>query len=156
MERWTAVLDSGTKRRMTAAYRTNAPLCPRCHEPLEAHTTSAPAVVDLCKRCGGVWIDWEDGDLTALAREVPPVAARLIPRDGPGGCPRCHRELSVEVFLDAAEILRCSECAGAFVPYASIGKIAASTPADAREEPSATPNMFARAVAVLKSWIATG
>jgi Zn-finger nucleic acid-binding protein len=111
-------------------------MCPSCHLPLEAHTIDAPnAVVDLCKRCGGVWIDWEDGDFTALAREMPPAEARQIPRGGPGSCPRCNQPLKVEVFLDTAEVLRCGDCAGAFLPYASIGKIAASTPADAREDP---------------------
>lgn len=132
------------------AYRTSAPLCPSCHEPLEAHTIDVPnAVVDLCKRCGGVWIDWEDGDLTALAREVPPARTRVIPRAGPGSCPRCNRQLAVELFLDAAEVLRCGDCGGAFLPYASIGKIAASTPADAREAPGEA-GVWARAIEALR------
>lgn len=138
------------------AYRASAPLCPSCHEPLEPHVLSGSAAeVDLCKRCGGVWIDWEDGDLTALAREVPPAEARVLPTSGLGGCPRCNRQLRVEVFLGEAEVLRCAECAGAFLPYASIGRIASGTPADARDSPVG-PGAFARAVALVRGWLAGG
>lgn len=138
------------------AYRKSAPLCPSCREPLEAHTLpGASAEVDLCKRCGGVWMDWEDGDLTSLAREVPPADVRVLPTSGLGACPRCNRQLRVEVFQGTAEVLRCAECAGAFLPYASIGKIAAGTPADARE-PEAESGAFARAVAAVRGWLAGG
>lgn len=141
---------------MTTAYRESAPVCPVCHENLESHTTEgAGATIDLCNKCGGVWLDWEDGDFTALAREVPPTAAREIPRNGPGACPRCRRPLAVEVFRDTAEVLRCAECAGAFVPYASIGKIAESTPADARDEQGQDEGgVWVRVARRLRSWIA--
>ncbi|MEP7119689.1 MAG: zf-TFIIB domain-containing protein [Byssovorax sp.] len=143
------------------AYRTSAPLCPTCREPLAPHTFHEEnAVVDLCARCGGVWIDWEDGDFTALARRVPPAPACELPTNGKGSCPRCNGQLAVEVFLDVAEVLRCTDCAGAFLPYASIGKIAASTPADARVDPreSQVPDedesngLWSRAAARLRAW----
>ena len=115
------------------AYRGSAPACPTCHEALTPfQIDELSALVDLCGRCGGVWIDWEDGDFTELAREVPPAPVREMPRSGPASCPRCHRPLVVEVFQDTAEVLRCGECSGAFLPYASIGKIAAGTPAEVR------------------------
>lgn len=147
------------------AYRESAPLCPTCHAGLTPHQINAPAaVIDLCGKCGGVWIDWEDGDLTELAREVPAAGARELPRSGLGNCPRCRNALKVEVFLDAAEVLRCSECAGAFLPYASIGKIAASTPAEAREdardgasgegdEAAERRGMWQRAAAAVRAWL---
>lgn len=138
------------------AYRTSAPACPACHLALEPHSLDGGnVVVDLCRRCGGVWIDWEDGDLTTLAREVPPAEGRAIATNGPGACPRCHRALEVEVFLDTAEVLRCGDCGGAFLPYASIGKIAASTPADARE-PSDEQGAWARALGALRGWLNGG
>lgn len=116
------------------AYRAAAPQCPTCGDPMTLHDVKSPvAAIDLCGRCGGVWIDWEDGDFTELAREVPPSPVRELARSGPGKCPRCNRGLVAEEFLDAAEVLRCGECGGAFLPYASIGKIAASTPAEARQ-----------------------
>ncbi|MBK8253812.1 MAG: zf-TFIIB domain-containing protein [Polyangiaceae bacterium] len=132
------------------AYRQNQPLCPTCSQPLESLDTHAPqAVVDICKQCGGVWLDWEDGDFTDLARQIPPVAGRTIARGGLGDCPRCNKELIVEVFRDVAEVLRCSECAGAFVPYASIGKLSECTPAaDMVEQPK---GFWARVIGALKT-----
>jgi Zn-finger nucleic acid-binding protein len=139
------------------AYRTSAPQCPTCRLPLEPHTfEQEQAVVDLCARCGGVWIDWEDGDFTALARRVPPAPRCDLPTDGKGPCPRCNGQLAVEVFLDVAEVLRCSDCAGAFLPYASIGKIAASTPAESREsqppDDDAGDGLWKRAATKLRGW----
>ena len=121
------------------AYRRSAPTCPTCHEAMEPHGIREPAaLVDLCTKCGGVWIDWEDGDFTELARAIPPARAREIPRGGPGRCPRCNLPLAAEMFLESAVVLRCTECAGAVLPYASIGKIAAGTPADARADQEAS------------------
>lgn len=126
-------------------------MCPACHEAMEERSlATSEASVDTCHRCGGVWFDWEDGDMTVLAREVPPAGAREMPRSGPGACPRCNRALVVEVFQGAAEVLRCGDCGGAFVPYPSIGKIAASTPADEREAPE-TKGFWARIVAALRT-----
>lgn len=152
------------------AYRSTALQCPTCHEAMEEHPIREPAaVVDLCARCGGVWIDWEDGDFTELAREVPPAKVREIPRAGPGSCPRCNKALVAEEFQGSAAILRCSDCAGAFLPYASIGKIAESTPAEAREAQkegatapeeaesagATTPDegTWARLVGIVRAWL---
>jgi Zn-finger nucleic acid-binding protein len=150
--------DAAREEDAVTAYRESTPLCPACHEPLEAHTVEgAGAMIDLCARCGGVWLDWEDGDFTELAREVPPAVAREIPRSGPGVCPRCNRPLHVEVFRDTAELLRCGECAGAFVPYASIGKIAGSTPAEAREENEpGEEGLWMRMARALREWARKG
>lgn len=134
------------------AYRSSAPLCPVCHEAMsEQSLTAAGASVDACERCGGVWFDWEDGDFAVLAREVPPAGAREMPAGDLGACPRCNGALGVEVFQGAAEVLRCGGCAGAFVPYPSIGKIAASTPAEDREAP-AVEGFWARLAAAVRSW----
>lgn len=139
------------------AYRETALLCPMCHEALEACSIeSAASAVDLCGSCGGVWMDWEDGDFTALARKVPSTTTRVMPANGPGPCPRCNCALAVEVFLDTAEVLRCGECAGAFMPHASIGKIAACTPAAAREdgrENVGEATLWQRAAAALREWM---
>ncbi|MEZ4312483.1 MAG: zf-TFIIB domain-containing protein [Polyangiaceae bacterium] len=141
---------------MTAAYRASQPMCPSCREPLEMHELEAPrAVVDLCKKCGGVWIDWEDGDLTELSRAVPGAEVRVMPRSGAGGCPRCNRPLAVEVFMEAAEVLRCGECAGAFVPYPSIGKIAGLTPAEAREKEEEI-GVWGRVAETVRGWLRGG
>lgn len=99
------------------------------------------AEVDVCDHCGGLWIDWFDGDIPTLAVEAE--AARVqreearssaIP-SGPavhanGICPRCTRTLEADTLrfpdaseaelIDHVELLRCAECAGSFVPRASV------------------------------------
>lgn len=112
------------------------------------HQEPAPsAEVDICDACGGVWIDWFDGELHAVAAETEaarnerqsssPRTGAAIPT-GPtgsatapatGSCPRCMRSLAADIYrfpdaargelIDHVEILRCEECAGSFVPRPS-------------------------------------
>lgn len=113
------------------AYRSTLPRCPGCGEAM-APCPAGEAEVNLCDACGGLWVDWFDGVVHALAAEVeaqrrpsgPPV-----PPAGAGECPRCRRALAAEAyrFPDATpgelvadvELLRCPECAGSFVPRSS-------------------------------------
>jgi Zn-finger nucleic acid-binding protein len=100
------------------------------------HTSRAE--VDVCDACGGMWVDWFDGDVRAIAVEAetarvergtplpPPLGAQP---PAPKHCPRCSQVLSAELyrFADArddelvagVEVYRCPECAGAFVPRGS-------------------------------------
>jgi len=96
------------------------------------------AEVDICDTCGGLWIDWFDGEVETLAveaeaaridRGTPPPG--MLPRTvgGANECPRCMRKLAVEMFqfadvtegelVTGVELLRCTECAGSFVPRPS-------------------------------------
>lgn len=97
------------------------------------------AEVDVCDACGGVWVDWFDGEIHRLAAEAEAArlerggqAVRSTAAPGNGGtsnCPRCMRPLAPEHyrFNDASEdelvtgveLFRCMECAGSFVPRAS-------------------------------------
>ncbi len=102
---------------------------------------TSSADVDVCDACGGMWVDWFDGELHAIAVEteaarvergtpLPPPA--LEPSGSNGAvkrCPRCSQLLGAELyrFADAkddelvsgVELYRCSDCAGAFVPRGS-------------------------------------
>jgi Zn-finger nucleic acid-binding protein len=100
-------------------------------------TTSAS--LEVCDACEGVWIDWFEGEVHAVAAEHE--AARLErgtplpsrpsapPTSGSRACPRCTHLLATEHlrFPDAkaydlisgVEVMRCAECAGAFVPRSS-------------------------------------
>ena len=121
-----------------SAYRDGTIRCPGCSEIMrqEPCPTNASAEVDVCDACGGLWIDWFDGDIPTLAAEAE--AARVdrgtpIPKGpvnaGNGTCPRCLRALRADTFrfpdaspdelIDHVELLRCEECAGSFVPRAS-------------------------------------
>ncbi len=127
--------------RTSAAYREGVTRCPACGELMrKGHTASAE--LDECAACEGLWLDWFDGEIHTVA--VEHEAARLergTPLSGPASrpsappepastsCPRCTRPLVVELyrFVDAkekelvtgVELLRCPECAGAFVPRGS-------------------------------------
>jgi len=93
------------------------------------------AEVDVCDACGGLWIDWFDGDVPTLAAEteavrvergtpVPAIAGQLS-----GACPRCARALAPDVYrfpdtqpgdlIVHVDLLRCEECAGSFVSRSS-------------------------------------
>jgi Zn-finger nucleic acid-binding protein len=129
----------------------------------------ADAEVDVCGSCGGMWVDWFDGEVKRVATEVlRGEAARASRSSAPassvrneafatGACPRCSRQLAVERYVVKAEIggaaqgsartsasqttgadlLRCEECAGVFVPRTSAGLLA-TLPADEEAPPSET------------------
>ena len=101
----------------------------------EATTTAA---LEVCDACEGLWVAWFDGEVHTLAAEAE--AARLDrgtplpsrppePTSGSRTCPQCARPLVPELyrFTDAkeddlipgVEVLRCADCAGAFVPRGS-------------------------------------
>jgi len=128
-------------------YRASSLRCPRCGALLEA-AGAGEAIVDVCPGCGGVWVDWFDGDLAAVMKQAP----TLIPGEarGQGGnqaCPRCQCALAWETYLETgAELLRCGECAGAFVPQSSLDALQkASEPAGEQG------NFWKRLRAILKS-----
>jgi Zn-finger nucleic acid-binding protein len=107
------------------------------------------AEVDVCGACGGLWVDWFDGEVKRVATEVlAGETVRLSRPSAPtssirneafatGACPRCTRQLAVERYVvkaDAtttgADLLRCEECAGVFVPRTSAGLLATLPPDD--------------------------
>ena len=120
------------------AYRGVTVRCPACAEAMRCEAVPS-AEIDVCDACGGLWVDWFDGQVHTLAVEAeaarvdrgapPPSAANARQGGGSGACPRCMRALTPELhrFSDASdaelvtgvELLRCSECAGSFVPRAS-------------------------------------
>ncbi|MCC6558725.1 MAG: zf-TFIIB domain-containing protein [Polyangiaceae bacterium] len=108
---------------MSTAYREQALRCPGCGVWLEPQPVDA-STVDLCPSCGGVWIDWFDGELRAMAKEATRAAPRPEGESGAAGdsaCPRCRAALQPERYLGTpAAVLRCGDCAGAFVPRESL------------------------------------
>lgn len=120
------------------AYRGMAVRCPGCGEVMRCEAVPS-AEIDVCDACGGLWVDWFDGEVHTLAAEAeaaridrgvpPPGLAATARGGGTSACPRCLRVLETELyrFTDASEgelvtgveLLRCSECAGSFVPRGS-------------------------------------
>jgi Zn-finger nucleic acid-binding protein len=120
-------------------YRGVVVRCPQCGDAMRSEPVPRRSVeVDVCDACGGLWLDWFDGEVQALAveaeaarvdRGTPPPSHLSRPRGGTSACPRCMRPLVPELhrFGDASddelvngvELLRCTECVGSFVPRSS-------------------------------------
>jgi hypothetical protein len=129
------------------------------------------AEVDVCASCGGMWVDWFDGDVRQVAtaiiegessgqRDARPLREASSLRSehvATGACPRCMRQLAVERYViraalgadrdvrrvhmpasttTGADLLRCEECAGVFVPRTSAALLA-TLPPDEEAPPSA-------------------
>jgi Zn-finger nucleic acid-binding protein len=133
------------------SYRETAPTCPGCGEALDPKQVGE-AVIDVCPACGGIWVDWFDGDLVVMVRGAPGVKGAPPARapDSPS-CPRCHRPLDAERYMESsAQILRCADCAGAFVPHGSARAIAGYDPE--RKGPPPATDALSRLSAVLQHW----
>lgn len=134
---------------MTTGYREQLLRCPGCSTGLDEVPVDG-AMIDVCPRCGAIWVDWFDGELSAISRGAP----RPAPSGGGQGelaCPRCRTALTDERYPGStADLLRCGDCGGAFVPHAAIQALAEAQP---REETPA-PTGLARLVAVIRRWLA--
>lgn len=125
-------------------YRGAAIRCPGCAEAMSQHALEE-CEVDVCGTCGGIWIDWFDGEVRQVATSALAAAAVTPPNqvDRPsrneaiaiGACPRCTRQLVAERYqLDGqttgSELLRCEDCLGVFVTKASADVLATLPPKD--------------------------
>lgn len=151
----------------SAGYRGAAVRCPGCAEPMTIENL-ADAEVDVCTSCGGMWLDWFDGEVKRIATAVlatehdrisrPSVPTSSLRNESlaTGACPRCTRQLTVERYVvkvdvggssggprtsvsqtTGADLLRCEDCAGVFVPRASAALLA-TLPADEEAPPPST------------------
>jgi Zn-finger nucleic acid-binding protein len=130
-------------------YRDTTLACPGCGEALDPKNVG-DAVIDVCPACGGIWVDWFDGELVEMVRGAPPASsAPLSERGGRHECPRCQRPLASERYLESnAEILRCADCAGAYVPRGSAQAVA-------RYDPESPPPAGAlhRLAVLIERWL---
>jgi Zn-finger nucleic acid-binding protein len=101
-------------------YREAPMKCPACGDVLEARVLSG-STVDTCPKCRGLWVDWFDGELISIVKETAPLSMRAPVAIDPARalCPRCTQPLMPESFSGAIVLLRCSDCAGCFVPRES-------------------------------------
>jgi Zn-finger nucleic acid-binding protein len=138
---------------VSAAYRETPLLCPGCGETLDPREVG-DAIIDVCPACGGIWVDWFDGDLVVMVRGAPPAPGAQIPgAPGSSSCPRCRRALGGERYLEShAEIMRCGDCAGAFVPRGSVSALVMLDP-HVHEEAPAPHDPLARLALVLRRWL---
>lgn len=173
-----------------AGYRGIAIRCPGCAESM-APEAIGDAEVDVCTACGGMWVDWFDGEVRQIAtsvlegetarasRPAPPTSSLRSENLATGACPRCMRQLAVERYVvrvdvgprgapqtsvstTGADLLRCEECAGVFVPRTSAALLA-TLPPDEAAPPSSTegsailePLPWQRFMALLKRLVGLG
>jgi Zn-finger nucleic acid-binding protein len=134
---------------MTTGYREQALRCPGCAAWLEPTQVDA-AMIDACPGCGAIWVDWFDGELPAMARGAPRSAPSGAGR-GEFACPRCRIPLTEERYPgSAADLLRCGDCGGAFVPRASLPSLASASP---RDEEAPVPIGLGRLIALVRRWL---
>ena len=85
---------------MSASYRETALACPGCKETLDPKQVG-DAIIDVCPACGGIWVDWFDGDSWRWCA-ARPGEGRAHPRAaGSSACPRCRRPLASERYRRA-------------------------------------------------------
>jgi len=108
-------------------------ICPRCDVPLRPvraapHMGGAPAELDICDTCQGLWID--GAELAAVCPTVSDLPDRrfevsLLGQKGAGikRCPRCGQEPYEFVVLEVA-IDFCAGCVGVWFDGDEYGEIA--------------------------------
>ena len=108
------------------------------------------AVIDRCLECAGIWVDWFDGDLPGVTRQVSAARAARAPGKGSGSCPRCQRPLEGEHVSGSVSsgIFRCGECAGTFIPRGSFEAVVATPQRSPEKE-----GPLARLIGILKSYL---
>jgi uncharacterized protein len=94
--------------------------CPACvgvlMTKLRLGPDSAPAVVDHCRRCGGLWL--QAGEVQQLRQLEPGELREFVARGGPVAVPVCHgchvplsRDADACAACDTPNELECPECA---------------------------------------------
>lgn len=138
---------------MPAGYRDKVPSCPRCATPMRSQQ-SALAVVDICPDCSGLWIDWFDGEIAAVAGSLGGLpAGHAATSTGSGACPLCAVALVSAPYGDEAVVIeRCGECAGAFIPRDAFEQLVREGPPSDPDEDEA--GVIARIVGWLRAHIA--
>jgi uncharacterized Zn finger protein len=100
--------------------------CPHCRS--EMHVRSAgDTVIELCPRCGGVYLDWTDGDPKAVLRDNDFAAPEHPGETAQGPCPKCKTPLAVELLDERCTAHRCANCFGLFLPASSITQLQLAT-----------------------------
>ena len=135
------------------SYRSSARACPQCGAFMKEREARG-VTVDVCPECSGLWIDWFDGDLATVASDtgrLPPAGHTTEP--GPGTCPDCRIALGASRYReDGPAVLRCGECAGAFVSRDALDLLVAVGPSVQEATPE-RGSVWSQLVERLRSWL---
>jgi len=103
--------------------------CPRCYDPF--HTKVVEGVsVDLCDRCGGLWLDRGEAECLLRSQPLPdfltnPSARQQsveFRRQGQRECPRCSVALQLAA-VEGVQLDGCAQCGGVFLDRGELAEL---------------------------------
>ena len=134
--------------------------CPACAGTLEEQAFG-DIVAHVCPDCKGLWVDWFDGALLQVAKEIAHLSSPPAPTSvrTAGNCPSCRAPLVVESTHGAGNagmyLWRCGACVGTFVPRASFETLVGMDDAEPTTAPYASepaePRPLSRLAAALRA-----
>ncbi len=114
----------GVSRHTGVMYRQRLRPCPACRSPMAELPVPTggqePTTVDVCESCGGMYLDYFDGEPSAIARaligELKETGLQRPPLEEPPRCPGCSRDMNLLEYLedDGPPLYRCSGCLAVF------------------------------------------
>jgi len=124
--------------------------CPACAARMELRA-AGDATIDVCPTCRGLWLDWFDGDTLTLAELAMPLSRRAsAPIPARVACPRCSRPLEERAHdANGPIVWRCLECAGSFLPRATVEALLIWAASNSPELPVDAPPESLRNATVL-------
>jgi hypothetical protein len=112
-----------------------------------ATATNESLTVEICRPCGGAFLEYDDGEPGALARalaqspEGPKATARLL--GGAPVCPDCDLALVLRSYLDRGpDLFRCGGCLSAYATRTQLEALAAWRPSAEPEVPPEPPSLW--------------
>jgi Zn-finger nucleic acid-binding protein len=141
-----------------SAYRAQLRSCPGCSTPMDAvplsgdaHDPTVKAEADACAKCGGIFLEFFDGEPTAISRAV--VQRDALSRSGAAfegelRCPDCATPMVRKAYLGhGPELARCEQCLAVFLAPDEISMLASI--ALPPEPPASEPTWLSRLLAWL-------
>jgi Zn-finger nucleic acid-binding protein len=108
------------------AYREQMRMCPACGTAMDAVPVSADpndasvrAEADICAKCGGIFLEFFDGEPSAISRGM--IKRRELDRKGAAHegaltCPDCDSPMVRKAYLgQGPSLARCEQCMAAFL-----------------------------------------
>jgi Zn-finger nucleic acid-binding protein len=114
--------------------------------------TAGEATIDVCPTCRGLWLDWLDGDTLTLAELAMPLSRRAgVQEPSSPKCPRCAKDLVTHAHdASGPAVWRCGECAGSFLPRATVEALLIWAATHGEVEPASLPPQSVRYATLLE------
>ena len=139
-------------------YRASALRCPGCAASLE-EIGAGDALVDVCRQCRGIYLDWFDGEPRDLVRQVvTPLSVGEVgaePASLAGPCPRCAVPMHAELFESRGPWLhRCHGCHGVYLDFVAAELLASTAEPETKPDEPSTRSPLSRIGAAIRALFA--